>query len=194
VTSSGSRLLRLSRARLVAAVAPESLGSVLRGLRVIGVIEGFEERRNEVLIWGDLTALEAQLGFKTAVPEGPLDSRGEYYRLCRNYCSTLSFRRLPILNRQIWRLHADGVSWQAICGKLGVTEGKVRIAIQGARLAAKLPRNTNTMPRGSGLGRPPAALRPQCRVAGCGVEAEARGLCNACYCRIKKIAMRRLFA
>jgi hypothetical protein len=184
-------LLRRARAALLAAVFPEPLGVVLANLVQAGVIEGFEERPREVLIWGDIVAIESRLGLVTqapAEPTTPVDGRAEYYRRCRQYVHTRSFRQLPAVNRAIFRLHANGVSHSAIALKLNVSLMKIRGAVRGARLAAQLPARASSMPRGGGPGRPrtPESARARCAIEGCGKAAESRGLCNLHYQRERR--------
>jgi hypothetical protein len=69
VTPPAHRVLRVPRATLVAAVAPEQLGAVLASLKAAGVISGYEERPQEVVIWGDLLALESRLGCVNGEPQ-----------------------------------------------------------------------------------------------------------------------------
>jgi hypothetical protein len=123
------------------------------------------------------------------------DRRGEYYAACRQYIHTASFRRLPQLNQRIWRLHANGASHSAICFRLQVTPMRVRTAIRGARLAAKLPAATRTTTWQTHPGRPPIpdAERARCVVVGCGERAHARGYCRPHYLRAKSIVSARLF-
>jgi hypothetical protein len=185
------RVLRRARAALMAAVSPEPLSAALSNLVQAGLIEGFEERPREVLIWGDLAAIESRLGVSsetTTELAAPVDRRGEYYRRCRQYLHTRSFRQLPSANRAIFRLHANGVSHSAIALKLGVSLMKVRGAVRGARLAADLPATASSMPRGGGPGRPPTpeSERVRCGTEGCGKPAESRGLCNLHYQRERR--------
>lgn len=177
-------VLRLRRATLAAAVAPEPLGVVLRGLVVSGTIAGFREAGPEVLVWGDLRALEVALDShehqELPAEERPaLDAKTAYYQRCREFTHARSFRALAPLHREIWRLHATGMSFQAIAFKLGASLMQVRTAVQGARLAARLPRTTTAMPRGGGSGRP-ASVTTCAEPVGpdlCGRPHHGRGLC-----------------
>lgn len=190
------RVLRVPRAQLVAAVEPEPLRAVLDALKAAGTISGYEDRPHEVVIWGDLIALEARLGMEQrpkAQPE-PHDQRGEYYRLCRWFCTTATFRRMAPQQRAIWRMHSQGASQSEICLKLNVTEMRVRTAIRGARLAADLPAVTMTATPRNSAGRPRRAERPRCRVEECASEAEAKGYCNRHYQQAKKLVLDSVFS
>ena len=198
MTRRANATLRLPRAALAAAVAPEPLAAVLGNLVEAGALEGWEARGEQIEVWGDLTALESHvaLGEAPAALTEPSDRRADYYRQCRAYCSTASFRHLGRQQQAIWRLHARGESQTAICFALGVTPMRARVAIRGARLAARLPAVASTMPRGGGPGRPPALERPVCKVRGCGEQLGAhgaQGYCGTHYAWVKRAVIRQIF-
>jgi hypothetical protein len=181
---------RIPRSTLSAAVSPDEVEPILESLAASGVIEGYEVGIAEVVVWGDLTALESrlQLDGHTSMQAFPGDYRADYYRACLHFMHTKSFRDLPALHRSIWRLHANGATQQQICFKLHVTPMKVRVAVKGARLAARLRPVSNGMPRGGGPGRPPRApsQRPLCVEQECGKVAESKGLCMKHYLRERR--------
>lgn len=196
-SAADQRTLRLPRAELAKAVAPEPLASVLRSLVNAGAIAGFEESDTEVAIWGDLLALEAHHTLSALVPSvapGARDARGEYFQLCQAFTDTHSFRKLPARNKSIWRLHARGTSHQQIASRLRISLMQVRSAVKGARLAAGLNAVATAMPRGGGGGRPtrPAEMRPRCK-AECGKLATHRGYCDQDYQRARRGVVRKMF-
>lgn len=185
------RTLRLSREQLADAVAPEPLIPTLQNLVTAGAIAGFREHGLEVVIWGELGAAEAALEVIAQQQEAPdpaepvMHAKSAYYQRCQEYMRTRSFVALPPLNKEIWRLHAIGVSHRDIAVRLGTTPMKVRLAVRGARLAARLPRNVvTTRPGpGPGVGRPPLPEKPKCSTPGCGADARRWGLCERCSMR-----------
>jgi hypothetical protein len=176
---------RFPRAALVAAVAPARLETVLEGLLVGGLLVSYRSNAHEIELTGDFRALEVaiEMGDQHAftLPAAPADHRPEYFQACRAYIGTGSYYRLSPQHREIWRRHANGESHQRIAQHLGVTLMKIRVAVRGARLAARLPAATSAMPRGGregGRPRVPDSKRRRCR---CGKFAEARGLCMPHY-------------
>lgn len=178
---------RLPRARLVEAVAPASLASALENLCTAGVLAGFEERGGDVLVWGNLTALDCALdlvGQESDSDVPAITPRGDYYRAAEGFAHDPEFRALPARARSVWRLHSRGASNAQIADELELTLMTVRYDIRRCRLAAGLPAVTSTMRRGGGPGRPrrPDSERSRC-TDGCERFAVARGLCMAHYLR-----------
>lgn len=174
---------RLPRADLAAACAPERLEVALAALVERGAIAGFRVERTTVAVWGLLSA-EVALDVAEHSPREPSladDARAAYYARCRDFTRTGAFRKLPALHRAIWRLHAGGSSLAAIAAELRVTVQRVRQAVAGARVTARLPRATSAMPRGGGPGRPPKGVR--CAEPQCPARPRSRGLCGLHYKR-----------
>lgn len=184
--------LRLLRSTLVEAVAPEPLVATLQSLIHNGLIEGYEEAPPHILIWGNLTAVEAALEnlehqqagrHEEDVCADITSARVEYFSRARAYMSTLSFARLPKISRDIWRMHANGAKYPEIILKLRVSTQAVRVALRGARLAAGLPKAMVTM-QARGGGRPPDPREKPCKVEGCTAEKhKGNGFCNIHYLR-----------
>lgn len=198
-----SRVLRVPRETLAAAVSPEPLDVILDGLVTTGTIHGYEERGEEVLVWGDLAAMgvaleamqmrEAELAKDQPVRDAHWvevrDQRRDYFASCRAYMHTRSYRALPPINRAIWKLHAEGVKLGEICRKLKVTPAKVNTAIRAAREAALLPKTINSIPRGGGPGRPKTGAPPPagCDWPGCKERGSWRGKCAMHYQRHRRL-------
>lgn len=197
----GAEVRSLSRAYLTRVVAPARLESVLQGLQREGLLTGYRIGATTVELKGDFRALEA--AFEVAAqgriggvhpestheqPADPIpvaDQRADYYRACESFIGTASFYRLPPRNREIWRRHSRGQSHARIAQQLGVTLKVVRVAVRGARLAARLPPVASALGHGNGPGasRTPDHLRRRCSLEGCEAYAKARGLCLTHYLR-----------
>ncbi len=200
---SSYKTLRLSRQALAKSVAPARLIPTLQSLVDAGALAGFSEVGNEVLVWGDLTALEVALeraevnppdGDTWAMWRGSVlngDQRADYFRAADRFTHRWGFRRLSSKQRAIWRLHAAGLTRRRIQLELGVTLEQVRLALHAGRLAAGLPRTVSNMPRGGdpypGLpklrqyeGRYRRLPDAKCASLGCPNPERRWGLCNTC--------------
>jgi len=168
----GNGVMVLQAEPLERAIAPDTLADTLESLRQAGVIAGFSfspariliqggritkhiRQGESVCIDGDAKSLEmAAASLSPEVPEpapGQMrvsDYRAEYYRRMEHFQCSPQFDRLPILNRNILNLHAQGLSNQQIAMRLTTTIKRIRLAINAARVMASLPKTSSVMPRG----------------------------------------------
>jgi len=75
-----------------------------------------------------------------------------YFRRAGEFCWEWRFRKLPKTIRQIWRLHADGLSMVEIGKRVGRTTKQVQGAVGRCRLLAGLPETTEAWRGASGHG------------------------------------------
>lgn len=71
-----------------------------------------------------------------------------YFRQATTFCESSRFKRLALVEKKVWRLHAQGLSNSEVASRLNVSLKKVRNAIRSARLLAGLPEVTSSIGHG----------------------------------------------